>query len=144
MYNFRARVVMQAILIFAADESRSIPAGSHGGRLHIRYRLMDGTRPVPNATITESFTALEDPYSMATRLRTGGIRTDIRGNFDDYVAFSTPEVLPDDFRFLARQEMFTSGARIAWNRVLWSTSSVTVTTLDGRRPAMVRAGVVLR
>lgn len=59
----------QAILIFAQDEGRGIPRGSHGGRVRIRYRLMNGATAVPNAPITERFTAVEDRYQPDYRGR---------------------------------------------------------------------------
>ncbi|HZT32631.1 MAG TPA: hypothetical protein VFA33_22265 [Bryobacteraceae bacterium] len=135
---------MQAILIFAQDDGATIPRGSHGGRLHIRYRLMAGTTPVPNAAITERFTAVEDPYGLVPQIRTGTYRTAARGDFDDRVGFSTPDPLPDDFRLVADQEILANGQTAATNRVTWSSAMVIVRATDGRRPPTVMAQVQLR
>jgi hypothetical protein len=135
---------MEALIIFAMDEGERVPRGSHGGCLHVRYRLVDGGRPVPNAQITEQFTAIEDPYGVGESIQRGSSRTDMHGNFDDYVAFSYRAALPDEFRLVADQEVFANGASVARNRVTWSSRRVMVSARDGRRPPTVAADVTLR
>ena len=134
----------QAILIFARDEGRSIPRGSHGGRVRIRYRLMDGRTPVPNATITERFTAVTDPYRVVPRIQKGQYRTGVRGNFDDIVGFSYPNVLPSDFRVVANQVILANGSAAARIRITWTSTTILVQATDGRRPRTVGATVALR
>ena len=135
---------MEAIITFAMDEGSALPHGTHGGRLHVRYRLLQAGRPVPNATITESFTTLEDPYSVGSSIRQGSFSTDLHGNFDDYVAFASRAALPDDFRLVCDQELLANGARVALNRVVWSATTVSVYARDGRRPPAVSAAARLR
>lgn len=134
----------QAILIFARDDGRNIPRGSHGGRVRIRYRLMDGRTPVPNTTITERFTAVTDPYGVVPRIQKGKYRTGVRGNFDDIVGFSYPNVLPSDFRVVANQVILANGSTAARNRITWTSTMILVQATDGRRPRTVGASVALR
>ena len=134
---------MQAILNMAADDGRSIPRGSHGGRLHVRYCLVEDRAPVPNAQVTESFRVTTDPYDVGGSIRTGTYRTDRRGFFDDYIGFSTRQELPDDFRLVADQEIRANGEVVARNRVQWSATNVSVIATDGRRPRQVAARVTL-
>jgi hypothetical protein len=134
----------QAILIFAQDEGRGIPRGSHGGRVRIRYRLTNGATAVPNSTITERFTAVEDRYHVVPRIIMGTYRTDSRGAFDDVVGFSYPGVLPNDFRVVADQEILANGATAARNRITWTSTMIMVRATDGRRPPTASASVALR
>ena len=134
----------QAILIFAQDEGRNIPRGSHGGRVRIRYRLMNGRTPVPNTTITERFTAVTDIHGVVPRIHKGTYRTGSRGNFDDIVGFSYPNVLPSDFRVVADQVILANGTTAARNRITWTSTMILVQATDGRRPRTVSASVALR
>jgi hypothetical protein len=135
---------MQAILIIARDAGDTIPQGFHGGRLVVQYRLMKGTEAAANATITERFTAVEDPNSIVPQIQKGSYTTDRTGRFDDSVGFWTRTDLPADFRLVADQEIYADGSIAARNRVIWTNNSILVTATDGRRPRTVAAQVRLR
>jgi hypothetical protein len=104
---------------------------------------MDGTHPVANAQITETFAPANDPYHVGSSVRRGTYRTDRQGIFDDMIGFATKQELPDDFVLAMNQEILANGTVVAQNLVRWSVSSIMVQATDGRRPRSVAARVTL-
>ena len=92
-----------------------IPAGTHGSSRLTRWRL-SGDVPSGTATITEQFTAIDDPYNLIGAIQKGTYTTS-NGLFDDCYSLAAKDPLPPDFVLKAEQNHLLNGKVISKNEV---------------------------
>jgi hypothetical protein len=98
-----------------------VPSGQHGAARLAQYRV-NGLSAIPpgGVTISEQFSAVDDPYSIASKLKPNSMVTDSNGMFDDCYSLFSPEPLPPDFRLQVVQNHLYQGAIISKNMVTYS------------------------
>ena len=104
-----------------------VPSGLYGAARLAQYRV-SGVSPIPTGglTVTERFTAIDDPHSLASKLTPNSMITDANGMFDDCYSLFSPNALPPDFVLKVEQNHLYQGQTISKNVITYRSGSVDV------------------
>ena len=96
-----------------------IPSGKYGASRLTRWRVA-GDLPGggTTATISEKFTAIQDPYNLIGAIQQG-TSTTANGLFDDCYSLATDKPLPPDFILKVEQNHLLGGQVISKNEITY-------------------------
>jgi len=104
-----------------------VPQGQSGAARLAQY-VVHGVSPIPatGLSIGEKFTVVDDPYSIAGKLKAVTATTDSSGRFDDCYILASKDPLPTDFRLKVTQNHLYGGQAISKNVITYSFNGVDV------------------
>ena len=96
-------------------------SGEYGAARLAQYRV-NGLASISagGITISEQFTAVEDPCSIAGKLKPNTMVADSNSMFNDYYSRYSSDPLPTDFRLQVMQNHLYQGAIISKNMVTYN------------------------
>lgn len=102
-----------------------VPKGFFGASRLSQY-IVRGATPVNGLSIGETFTVVDDPFSIIGALKPKSNTTDASGRFDDCYMLASKNPLPTDFRLKVTQNHTFNNQAISKNVITFSANGVDV------------------